>query len=378
MSFFLDHIERIVATYTGNPPLAIFLKSYFKQYPKLGSRDRRALSEAAYIYYRSRRFVDPLMPVLDTVAHGMAWCGSENAFLKKMMDPVLQQSNEAVLRLPDFKDLLSPALPEEEWLHAMWQQPRLFIRLRNNSKKIPGLLQQHQVPFEYCMIPGNDQKDCLRIANGIAIDQWLPEQDYVVQDWASQASIYALLQHLPEAPAAVWDVCSGAGGKSILLKDKLPPFSLLATDIRESILHNLQLRFRKYNLGRADTLAVNSADAAAVDGVMKDRTFDLVLCDVPCSGSGTWARTPEQFHFFKERDLQKFEALQYPIALNASKYVAKGGTLAYITCSVFEKENENVVARLLQTTGLQLVHQQLIVGIPQQADSLFIALFRKL
>ena len=379
MSFFLDHVERIIDSYKGNPPLSAFLKIYFKQYPKLGSRDRKALSEAAYIYYRSSRFLDSGASVQDVLVNGIIWCHSENVFLRKMMEPVLQYTSRQEPRLPDaFSYLVSPAPPLEEWLYSMWQQPRLFIRVRNHTQKIATLLRQHQIPFIYKTIAGNDQKDCICVDNGIAIDQWLPERDYVVQDWASQSSIYTLLQHLPQMPATVWDVCSGAGGKSILLKDKLPAFSLLASDIRESILHNLKLRFKTYNLGQADTLIMNSADAETVAVKMGGKMFDLVLCDVPCSGSGTWARTPEQFHFFQESNLQKFEALQYPIAFNASKHVIKGGTLAYITCSVFKKENEDVVARLSQTAGLQLIHQQLIIGIAEQADSLFIAVFRKL
>ncbi len=379
MSFFLDHIERIAAGYKGNPPLAVFLKAYFKQYPKLGSRDRKALSEALYIYYRSKRFALPADSVLEVVAKGITWCQSGNVFLKKMMEPVSAQvQGRGAAQLPvAFKGLISPALSEDTWLYSLWQQPRLFIRLRQRDSKVPQLLAQQGISFDDVTIPGNEQQDCLGIANGSAIDQWLPEQDYVIQDWASQASMYALLDTLPAQPKSVWDVCSGAGGKSILLKDKLPAFSLCATDVRGSILHNLQQRFKKYNLDKAETFVLDSADAAAVTRQMKQRQFDLVLCDVPCSGSGTWARTPEQFHFFKAEDLRKFEALQYPIAYNASRHIAPGGTLAYITCSVFEQENEQVVQRLLQTTDMKLVSQQLIVGIEQQADSLFIAVFRR-
>jgi 16S rRNA (cytosine967-C5)-methyltransferase len=377
MSFFLEHMERIIASYKGHPPLAIFLKTYFKQYPRLGSRDRKALSEGAYIYYRSARFCDSAEPVAGIIAKGIVWCNSRNAFLKKMMGdmPHAYTPNDA-LAPEGFDHLLSPSLSAQEWFHSLWQQPQLFIRLRGKQAKVPAILKAHEVAYEHCAIPGNQEPDCLRIPNGTAIDQWLPEQEYVVQDWASQASIYALLQKLPVKPAAVWDVCSGAGGKSILLRDKLPSFALTATDVRESILHNLRLRFRKYNLGKADTRVVNSADKKEVQVIMQERQFDLVLCDVPCSGSGTWARTPEQFRFFTESNLKKFEDLQLPIALNASRHVAPGGTLAYITCSVFEKENESVVQRLLQETPLELVSQQLINGIPHQADALFLAVFR--
>jgi 16S rRNA (cytosine967-C5)-methyltransferase len=104
----------------------------------------------------------------------------------------------------------------------------------------------------------------------------------------------------------------------------------------------------------------------------------LVVCDVPCSGSGTWARTPEQFHFYKPAMLQKFKELQFPIASNASNYVKQGGHLAYITCSVFQEENEDVVNQLLQSGILNLKHTQIIDGIDNQADCMFVAVFEKL
>ncbi|WP_118972812.1 RsmB/NOP family class I SAM-dependent RNA methyltransferase [Taibaiella koreensis] len=377
MSFFQDHILRIVQQYEGNPPLAVFLKQYFRQYPRLGSRDRKALSEAAYIYYRCRRFLGATVAVEDVIAQGISLCGSRNAFLQKMIPA--QPASPAILleQRSDFDDYLSPRLAADKWLRSLWQQPELFIRLRRDASTGKKRLQDANISFNEEALPGHAGGDCLKLPNGSAIDGILPPDTYVVQDWASQASIHLLLQKLSVMPATIWDVCSGAGGKSLLLKDIIGKCTQLATDIRASILHNLQQRFRLYGLGRVETLVLDSADAQAVAAHIGERQFDLVLCDVPCSGSGTWARTPEQFHFFRPQDLQKFRQLQYPIAANAAQYVAPGGMLAYITCSVFREENEAVVAQLEQTTRLKLVHQQLIDGIDRQADCLFLALFQR-
>jgi len=378
MSFFLDHIQRIIRQYEGNPPLAAFLKHYFRQYPKLGSRDRKALSEAVYIYYRCRRFFSDEVPEETVIAQGITRCSSQNAFLQKMIPPQPVAPDMLPDQLHDFDEHISPGLPVSKWLRSLWQQPQLFLRLRRDPQQIMRLLQENGIPFESEPLPGNTANDCLKLPNGSAVDGILPANAYVVQDWASQASIHLLLQETGVKPASAWDVCSGAGGKSLLLKDRTGVRNLLATDIRESILHNLQQRFRLYGLGQVDTLVLNSADEQAVKKAMGSKQFDLVLCDVPCSGSGTWARTPEQFHFFRpERDLQKFRQLQYPIAANATSYVAPGGILAYITCSVFHEENEDVVARLAQNTSLQLLHQELIDGIDRQADCLYLAIFRK-
>lgn len=387
MQVLLNHIESIVTAYQGHPPLSLFLKSYFKQHPKLGSRDRKALSEAVFIYYRHAPFFgnDPVS-IPDVVAAGIRYSGTGNTFLKKIFAAKLNaaEAEQTVFRPGDiqFEVPVSEGITTKQWLASLLQQPQLFIRLRNNKEHVLKTLQANEIAFD-TVEPGIKQEsttkevDCLRLPNSTPIDKLLQEKDYVVQDWASQTSIYLLLSQLKQNPKKVWDVCSGAGGKSILLKDKLPSFELLATDIRESILHNLLMRFKQYSLKKPEVLVLDSSNAAEVSQQLDDRKFDLIICDVPCSGSGTWARTPEQFYFFKPEDLEKFRKLQYPIAYHAQKHLAEDGIFAYITCSVFKAENEEVTAQLLQQTGLELIHQQIIDGTEEQADGMFCAFFSR-
>jgi 16S rRNA (cytosine967-C5)-methyltransferase len=355
MSFLKDHLERIIDTYEGHPPLSGFLRSYFRAYPKLGSRDRRALSEAAFLYYRCKSFYRNVTSAMEVIAYGYLLCKSTNVFLSKMLQPYLEDKLQNFIE-PDIvtsiQSPLSPSISLQHWLKSMWQQPQLFIRIRKDRDHVFALLEQQNIPYTVIAIEGNSEQDCTMLDNGTAIDKVLPEDVYAVQDWASQATMYQLMR-VAKQLSTVWDVCSGAGGKSILLKDKLPSFSLLASDIRETILHNLKIRFRLYGLHKTKTLVINSADTEVVEAKIGSQKFDLVLCDVPCSGSGTWSRTPEQFHFFKDVQLRKFEELQYPIVYNASKHVADGGTLAYVTCSIFKQENEDVVGKLLSNTNLE-------------------------
>lgn len=379
MQFLLTHIETILNGYPGNPPLAVFLKQYFRLHPKLGSRDRRTISEAVFIYYRCATALGKDKPVLGVIKTGMALCKSENALLEK----ILAGTEGVNAGSPDltFQPALSADIIVTDWLRSLWHQPRLFIRIRKKKKQVLALLEKNDIAFrsETTGTKG-PEADCLSLKNGAAIDQLLPEEDYVVQDWASQASIQtalSVMQTQAFEPQQVWDVCSGAGGKSILLKDTLPPFRLLATDIRESILHNLKMRFKKYGLTGFETKVMDSTSIPEVAGNLASRLFDAIVCDVPCSGSGTWARTPEQFHFFEPAQLAKFDALQYPIAFNAQQYLKPGGFFVYITCSVFEVENEAVVNRLLQHSDLQLLHSQVINGIEKEADCMFLAIFRK-
>ncbi len=383
MQFILSHIESVIATYPGNPPLAVFLKSYFRQYPKLGSRDRKAISEAAFIYYRCAFGWGKDQPVLPVIKAGLHLCGSDNNFLHRVLEHVAEAAPQA--QSPVFPVPLSAGITTDAWLVALRRQPRLFIRVRRRMDQVLELLAQHNIDWhkEPTEEEGRQQQDsdCLSLKNGAAIDRLLDEEDYVVQDWASQASIQLALGRMRDTgfvPQQVWDVCSGAGGKSILLKDKLPFFRLLVSDIRESILHNLKMRFKKYHLSGFETRVIDNTIAQQVASALPGRQFDTIICDVPCSGSGTWARTPEQFHFFESEQLEKFTALQYPIAANALPYLAPGGFFVYITCSVFEAENEAVVQRLIAAQpGIQLLYSGMIDGISRQADCMYIAVFRK-
>ena len=119
-------------------------------------------------------------------------------------------------------------------------------------------------------------------------------------------------------------------------------------------------------------LLADVTDGVQLKKVLRDRVFDSIICDVPCSGSGTWARTPEQMYFFNPANQIKYPAWQKNIAINAAQYLKPGGRLLYITCSVFEEENEQVLNEVMKVTGLQLVSSQLINGIRIKADSMFV------
>ena len=105
--------------------------------------------------------------------------------------------------------------------------------------------------------------------------------------------------------------------------------------------------------------------------------YDGMLADVPCSGSGTWSRNPENLAFFDENQLPAYRTNQEHIVTEAIKHLRSGGTLVYMTCSVFAIENEDMVAFILQNLNLVLVHSELVKGYENKADSMFYAIFRK-
>jgi 16S rRNA (cytosine967-C5)-methyltransferase len=119
------------------------------------------------------------------------------------------------------------------------------------------------------------------------------------------------------------------------------------------------------------------ADATAVAARTGKELYDHIICDAPCSGSGTWARTPEQLYFWQPDKVHEFAALQLTIATNASKLLRPGGRLIYITCSVYQAENEGVVNALIAATGMRVLTQSLINGTTLKADSMYVAVLQK-
>ena len=107
------------------------------------------------------------------------------------------------------------------------------------------------------------------------------------------------------------------------------------------------------------------------------KTFDLIFADVPCSGSGTWGRTPEQLAFFTTSYLSYYTSLQQQIVANCVKAVKPGGYFIYATCSIYKDENELQVQSILKEHSFELISEQYFVGYDQQADTLYGALFKK-
>ena len=105
--------------------------------------------------------------------------------------------------------------------------------------------------------------------------------------------------------------------------------------------------------------------------------FSIILADLPCTGSGTWSRTPEQLFYFDPQKIREYATLQRKILSNVIDQLEPGGHLLYITCSVFKKENEEQVDFMKEKFLLQEEKSELIKGYDKKADTMFAALLRK-
>jgi 16S rRNA (cytosine967-C5)-methyltransferase len=150
-----------------------------------------------------------------------------------------------------------------------------------------------------------------------------------LQDVASQA----LCAGLPAA-SRMLDYCAGGGGKVLAYGDQNGA-KLFAHDANPQRLRDLEPRAKRAGL---------KVQVLTTDACRKAEPFDLVLCDVPCSGSGSWRRSPEGKWSLSVEGFERLLGVQQEILRDAAPLVAKDGVLAFATCSVFKRENEDQIA----------------------------------
>ena len=383
---YISIAHKLIDSFKGEMPLAAFLKNYFSQNKKHGSTDRKQISHLCYCYYRIGNALMTL-PFNERIKVAFFLCNSTPKEYTFLFDEscLNNWSEDVDLRIA----FISKSYPKFELEHIFnlqdligfdnknsftkshLAQPDLFIRLRPTFETIvKNKLTKSQIAFKEI------DSSCLVLTNGSKIDEVLKvNKEVVIQDYNSQ-QIGTLIKTVKDninKPISVWDCCAASGGKSILAKDILGEIQLTVSDVRASIIANLKKRFDEAGIKKYQSFIADISKPAIIP-----QKFNFIICDAPCTGSGTWARTPEQLYFFKEERVKEFVSLQKNIANNALNYVQKEGYFLYITCSVLKKENEEIVDYLLTEFNLQLVTKKYFEGFELKADTMFAALFKKL
>ena len=403
----LRYALQIIDTYQGEMPLYAWLKSYFRDNKQMGSRDRRLLSTLVYGFYRLGHAVKWLS-VEDRILAGLFLCNDQpTEFLlyfrpeydEKVALPLREkiaffqtQPAGAGFRVTDifpWGEELSAGIDHEAFCLSFLRQPDLFLRIRPGQEQT--VRQKLELASSKASAASKDSAGSkvpaasrapatfippftFRLPNGFNVEEYFtPDQEVVVQDYSSQR-IADFLQ-IAAIPEFFWDACAASGGKSILVHDLYPELNITVSDIRDSILRNLRSRFatagiKNYQAFLTDLTRNYPPDAAA--------NADLILADVPCTGSGTWSRTPEELWFFKPQKIAQYTEIQKKIIGHIAPRLLPGAWLVYSTCSVFKKENEEMAALIRDTThGLKQDKMENIKGYDDRADTMFAARFTR-
>lgn len=372
--------EQVLASYDGKLPLHRHLITYFKQHKQMGSSDRRWASRYIYSYFRLGKAL-PKLPAIERLAIADFLCNTDLSLITESTFPQAVEHISLPLvdkiafvksQYPDFdlndvfpfKHELSEGIDGEAFLLSLFVQPDLFIRVKETH--LPTIKSK----IEVAGVAVQELSDStLALPNGTKLEQIIDDARlYQVQDFSSQKTG---AYFKPQPYDYWWDCCAASGGKSLLIHSLEPKVKLLASDVRETSLGNLQERFiaagiKDFQKKTIDLLQNN-------DQILHHYEFDGILLDAPCSGAGTWGRTPEMLYFFEEYKVANYVKLQKAIAENVVKYLKPGKPLIYMTCSVFKQENEDVVAYLLEKFPLKLETMELIKGYNDKADSMFVA-----
>jgi 16S rRNA (cytosine967-C5)-methyltransferase len=138
----------------------------------------------------------------------------------------------------------------------------------------------------------------------------------------------------------ILDACAAPGGKTLILAERNLQACILACESSQRRLAELTTRLAAHSA----RVECRLADATALK---EESVFDLVLADVPCSGTGTLGRNPEIRHRLHLEDLARHAERQRAILSAAVHAVRPGGRVVYSTCSLEPEENEQVIAAVL-------------------------------
>jgi 16S rRNA (cytosine967-C5)-methyltransferase len=376
----LKTFQRILEEFPADTPLGKFLPGFYRQNKQMGSTDRRIANRLVYNYFRLGKAL-PHLAADERLFIAEFLCNTQvNSFLQHFKPDwaacigftLTEKIGIIKTAHPDFNlnDIfpwiaeVSADIDKTAFLESFFTQPDLFIHVHNGyDHLVKAELSKADIVFK------DEGNGCFSLPNGTRLENVFPTQHWFeVQDHSSQqtASFFK-----PNKWDSWWDACAASGGKSLLLHEDEPDIKLVVSDIRESILANLNERFIQAGLRKYQKKVLDLTQN--VDQTLHDYEFDGIILDAPCSGSGTWGRTPEMISQFDAHKIEFFQKLQKTIAANVIKYLKPGKPVIYITCSAFKSENEDVVDYLVKELGLKVEAQQVLKGYERRADTMFVA-----
>lgn len=271
------------------------------------------------------------------------------------------------LKFQDDLDRLSvetshPAWLLEKWSRQFgWDECERLARANNESPPLAFRILEATSEVEPILarsaVSENVSDAFVFTGNGSNLSPFARRNVIYLQDEASQMAARAV-----QVPFGGWflDVCAAPGGKTGLVSRIHPQAAVIAGD-----LHSKRVAFLRDNC-HSQGVKVGIAQYDAERALpFTDESFDAVLVDAPCSGTGTIRANPETRYHLDPADLENLKKKQLAILTNASKLVKRGGTLVYSTCSLEPEENEEVC-------GEFAAHQRAFEMIPPVVPERFL------
>lgn len=370
-------VEQIVSH--SSSPADFFLNKYFRTHRFIGSKDRQSISFYVYSilrYYASffilKRDLSARMCLFLFLSIHEKKSIADLAFLFKDSSPPYDMPSpnarelELIFSLLTAYNLLKPLEKEgvQPWIctrlgkqfdttfllnlfRIMNKEATLDIRVNTLKTNVTAVLEHFKEYFP-SLTPFSSYGVRFLKRFNIVADPWFKEGYIELQDEGSQLVALACDVKFHER---VFDLCAGAGGKTLALSAFMHnKGKIIASDIYKWRLDKAKERL---NRAQSDNVEIRCAGDSGFNQWLKkqEEKFDCVLIDAPCTGSGTWRRHPEMKFRLQENDLFELVQMQRLLLQKAAALVKKGGRLVYATCSLFQEENQEQEQWFLKEYG---------------------------
>ena len=348
---------------------------FFRNRRYIGSGDRRAVSARAWTVIRAWRRLDwwlhaeatPRLRVAGSLLlEGWKFDGVQQAFSGGRYAPASLIAAEAArLRPLEGRTLDHPDMPQAVRLEVPdWLFPHFAERFGPSlEREARALLAEAPLDLRVNTLKATrDEARAvlagdgiaagptplspwgLRVAGRLSVTTGLAFRDGLVEIQDEGSQLVGLLTDARPG-MRVADLCAGAGGKTLALAAAMQNRGhIVAFDVSAVRLDAAVRRLRRAGVHNVERHLAEPGDRWAK---RRARSFDRVLVDAPCTGTGTWRRNPDARLRLTEADLHELTAKQVAILDAAAPLCRTGGRLVYATCSLLRAENENQVSAFL-------------------------------
>jgi 16S rRNA (cytosine967-C5)-methyltransferase len=370
-------IELLAAVEDSPRPADQVASYYFKGRRYIGAKDRRAVAEVVWRVLRHRARLNWWLEYLGHADRSSRALVFADMALEGMTpEPELFQGTHAAFP-PDAPErrLLETLLGRKIFHHDMpawvrseypeWMTERLTALFGDKLLAEMGAMRD-EAPLDLRVNTLKATRDsaakalaaekiiskptalspiCLRLAKRAALVQLTAWRDGLVEVQDEGSQLVALLTD-PKPGMVVIDYCAGAGGKTLALAARMENKGrLVACDVAEWRVDRGLLRLRRAGVHNVTRRVISGESDKWIKRAAK--SFDRVLVDAPCTGTGTWRRNPDAKWQLTEETCSELVVRQRAILTSAARLVKPGGRLVYATCSILPEENEQQIEAFL-------------------------------
>ncbi|MAJ24440.1 MAG: hypothetical protein CMP36_02905 [Rickettsiales bacterium] len=343
-------------------PAKLIIKNYIRKNKYIGSKDKKLLYEVVFStlkkYYGlleicseyeiskktknlilfnicNKNKINNLNDYYEGKYSLIKECEDESVFKK-----AINHNCEIKPKLPDWiekKLSITDNKKKNKFYKSILLEPRFDIAI-NFSKYSREIVKNKLNNYKiYC-------KDTEKSPYGLTIQERVPNNNldkikkdmFEVQDEGSQ--LMTLLTNI-KPKMRILDLCAGKGTKTIFIKNMIENKGrIVAYDTIEERLAVLKKRTERLKLKNIKITTHLEPYS---------NYFDLIVCDVPCTGIGTWRRRPESIIWLNRKELERLKNEQYNILKKAAGLCKINGKIVYITCSLIYDENEEQICNFL-------------------------------